>query len=243
MPPVVRKNYLRENIAMPENSTDKTLIDSLYPGEVITEEARPMCLQGTLYSEEEAYLRNAMHKRRLEFTAGRLCARKALMQLGIENFPLLVGNDREPIWPAGIIGSISHTEGYCAVAVARKCPIETLGLDVELIWGLNRDCRRQICTQSELAWVESLPSDKKQANVALLFSAKECLYKCQYPISRTWLDFQDVAITINPDRGEFNATLLVNISGFFKRGTYFSGKYLFRHGYVLTGMLMTSTRN
>jgi 4'-phosphopantetheinyl transferase EntD len=228
---------------MPENSIDRTLIDPLYPGEVITEEAHPMCLQGTQYSEEEAYLRNAMPKRRLEFTAGRLCVRKALMQLGIENFPLLVGNNREPIWPAGIVGSISHTEGYCAVAVARKCPIETLGLDVELIRRLSRDCLRQICTQSELVWVDSLLSDKRQENVALLFSAKECLYKCQYPISRTWLDFQDVAITINPDKGEFNATLLINAGGFFERGVPFRGKYLFRRGYVLTGMLMTTTRN
>lgn len=239
----MKKNYLRVKIAMPENSTDKTLIDSLFPTEVITAEAHPMCLRGTLYSEEKAYLRNALLKRRWEFTAGRLCARKALTQFGIENFPLLAGNNREPIWPTGIVGSISHTEGYCGVAVARKRRIETLGLDVELTWRLSRDCWRQICTRSELAWVNSLPSDKRQENVALLFSAKECLYKCQHPISRTWLDFHDVTITINPDMGEFNATLLVNVGSSFKRGTCFRGKYLFYRCYVLTGMSMLNARS
>ena len=227
---------------MLENSTDKTLIDSLFPAEVITEEAHPMCLRGTLYSEEEAYLRNALPKRRWEFTAGRLCARRALIQLGIENFPLLVGNNREPVWPTGIVGSISHTEGYCAVAISRKCLIETLGLDVELTRNLSRDCWRQICTRSELAWINSLPTDRRQENVALLFSAKECLYKCQHQISRTWLDFHDVAITINPDTGEFNATLLVNAGSSFKRGTCFRGKYLFCRCYVFTGMSMPNTR-
>lgn len=202
-----------------------------------------MCLRGTLYPEEEAYLRNAMPKRRREFTAGRLCSRRALTQFGIENFPLLVGNNKEPVWPAGIAGSISHTEGYCGVAVARKHRIETLGLDVELTWRLSRDCWRQICTRSELAWIDSLPSDKRQENVALLFSAKECLYKCQHPISRTWLDFHDVAVTIDPETCEFNATLLANVGSSFKRGTCFRGRYSFCHGYVLTGMSMPNIRS
>jgi 4'-phosphopantetheinyl transferase EntD len=227
---------------MLENKADKTLIDSLFPTEVITEEAHPMCLRGTLYSEEEAYLKNALPKRRLEFTAGRLCARKALAQFGIENFPLLVGDNRGPIWPTGIAGSISHTEGYCGVAVARKLRVETLGLDVELTWSLRRDCWEQICTQSELTWIDSLPSDRRQQNVGLLFSAKECLYKCQYPITRTWLDFHNVNVTINSDTGKFNATLLVNVGGSFKRGTCLSGKYLFYHGYVFTGMSVPNAR-
>jgi 4'-phosphopantetheinyl transferase EntD len=227
---------------MPKNSTDKKLIDALFPAEVITEEAHPMCLRGTLYSEEQAYLRNALPKRRREFTAGRLCARRALTQLGIENFPLLVGNNREPVWPTGIVGSISHTEGYCGVAVAGKHRIESLGLDVELTRSLSRDCWRQICTRSEQAWVDSLPSDRRQENIALLFSAKECLYKCQYPISRTWLNFHNVAIAINPDMGEFYATLLVKVGSIFKRGTCFSGKYLFSRGYVYTGMSMPNSR-
>lgn len=201
-----------------------------------------MCLLGTLYSEEEEYLKKALPKRRWEFTAGRLCARRALMQLGIENFPLLVGNNGEPVWPAGIVGSISHTEGYCAVAVSRKCLIETLGLDVEFTGLLSRDCWRQICTLSELVWIDSLPSEQRQRNVSLLFSAKESLYKFQYPISKTWLDFHDVAITIYSDIGEFNATLLTNVCNSFKRGTCFSGKYLFHHGYVYTGMSMPNVK-
>jgi 4'-phosphopantetheinyl transferase EntD len=228
---------------MPKNRDDKTLIHSLFPTEVVTEEAHPTPHRGTLYPEEEAYLRNALPKRRREFTAGRLCVRRALIQFGIEHFPLRVGNNREPVWPHGIVGSISHTEGYCGVAVARKCRIETLGLDVECTSRLSRDCWEQICTRSELAWIDSLPPNRKQKNVALLFSAKECLFKCQYPISGTWLDFHDVVITINSDVGEFYAMVPVKVVRSFQRGTYFAGKYLFRRGYVLTGMSVPNMRS
>jgi len=219
---------------MPGNSTDKTLIDSLFPTEVVTEEAHPMCLRGTLYPEEEAYLRNALPKRRWEFTAGRLCSRRALTQFGIENFPLLVGNNREPIWPTGIVGSISHTEGYCGVAIARKTDVQSIGLDVECIGKLQKDVWKQICTQQEVSWINSLPSDERQINVALVFSAKECLYKCQHTISRQWLGLHDVMISVNHDIREFRVRFTINNP--FAAKTRLNGRYFFYDGYVFTGM-------
>jgi 4'-phosphopantetheinyl transferase EntD len=154
-----------------------------------------------------------------------------------------VGKDREPIWPVGITGSISHAEGYCGVAVARKTQIKSLGLDVELTGKLSRDSWRQICTRQELSLIDSLSLDKQQDNATLIFSAKECLYKCQYIISKKWLDFHDVMITANLDIGEFEATFLVNVGSSFKRGTRLKGKYLFCRGYVSTGMSIPTVRN
>lgn len=230
-------------MTMPGNNTDKILLNSLFPGEVVTEEANPMLIWETSYSEEEAYKRNATPKRRKEFAAGRLCARRALTRFGIKNFPLLVGKDREPIWPVGITGSISHAEGYCGVAVARKTQIKSLGLDVELTGKLSRDSWRQICTRQELSFLDSLSLDRQQDNATLIFSAKECIYKCQYAISKKWLNFHDVMITANPDIGEFEATFLVNVGSSFKRGTRLKGKYLFCRGYVSTGMSIPTERN
>lgn len=230
-------------MTVPKNNTDKTLINSLFPLQVITVEADPTLVRETCYPEEEAYVRNAMPKRRQEFTAGRLCARRALTQFGVKNLPLLVGKYREPIWPPGIVGSISHTERYCGVAIAWKTEIESLGLDVELTRKLSGDYWKQICTRQELSWINSLPSDRRQENAALIFSAKECLYKCQYAISKRWLDFHDVTITVNPDIGEFEATFAVNVGNSFKRGTCLNGKYLFYHGYVFTGMSIPNSRS
>jgi 4'-phosphopantetheinyl transferase EntD len=228
---------------MPVNNTDKIPIDSLFCPEVVTEQADPMLVRGACYPEEEAYVKNTVPKRRQEFAAGRLCARSALSRFGIKDFPLLVGKNREPLWPAGIAGSISHTEGYCGVAVARKNRIETLGLDVELTGKLSRDYWRQICTRQELSRINSLSSDSQQERATLIFSAKECLYKCQYAISGRWLDFCDVEITVHGDIGEFEATFLVNAGSSFEKGTCLGGKYLFSSGYVSTGMWMPSANN
>lgn len=218
-------------------------IDSLFPTEVITEEADTMLTREPCYPEEQACIRNAVPRRRQEFATGRLCARRALTRLGIRYFPLLVGANREPVWPKGIVGSISHTYGYCGVVLARKNQIRSLGLDVERVGKLGSDYWRRICTRQELSRIGSLSHDRAQKNATLIFSAKECLYKCQHAISKRWLDFHDVLITVNPDIGEFEATFLVSVGSFFKRGTYLRGKYFFWHGYVFTGMSIPGARS
>ena len=146
------------------------------------------------------------------------------------------GKNREPIWPPGIVGSISHTERYCGVAVGKKNKIDSLGLDVEHAGKIKEDCWKLIFTRNELAWISSLSKDRWKENATLLFSAKECLYKCQYTISKKWLDFHDVTIIINHDIGEFDAILRINIDNLFKKGTCFRGRFLFYRDYVFTGM-------
>jgi len=108
---------------------------------------------------------------------------------------------------------------------------------------LSSDCWKLICTGRELARIGSLPLDAAQKNADLVFSAKECLYKGQHSISKRWLDFQDVMITVNPDVGEFTATFLANVGDFFRRGTSVRGRYFFAHGYVFTGMSIPGAKN
>ena len=221
-----------------EDGVDKTFIDRLFPGEVITGQADPALVQSDIYPEEEVFIRNAVPKRRLEFMAGRLCAKQLLARFGIHNFPVLAGKDHEPLWPPGIVGSISHTERYCGVAIARRADVQSIGLDVERVCRLPRDVCRQICTEQELAWVDSLPLDRQQMGVALVFSAKECLYKCQHTMSGQWLEFHDVAISVNPDTKEFSARFATNNS--LGKEPCLGGKYFFHGGCVFTGM---TTRN
>lgn len=58
-------------------------------------------------------------KRQAEYYHGRLCARRALQSIGIHDFTVHTGKQREPVWPPGVIGSISHN-GEFAVAVAMR---------------------------------------------------------------------------------------------------------------------------
>ena len=41
------------------------------------------------------------------------------------------GAKREPLWPAGVVGSITHCDGYRAAAVARATDLATVGIDAE----------------------------------------------------------------------------------------------------------------
>lgn len=213
-----------------------SFIASLFPGVVRTYLVNPALIKGALHPDEEALIEHVVPKRRSEFTAGRLCARRALEQLSISNYPLLMGKDREPLWPDGIVGSISHTEDYCGVAVAKKKEIRSVGLDIECIKRMEGFDWALVCTPEELSWIDSFDGLERKEGAALIFSAKECFYKFQYGINRQWLGFHDVAVSADGMIGEFEVKVLVDKCRFIDRGALFRGKYLIRDGCMFTGM-------
>lgn len=133
-------------------------------------------------------------KRIQDFAAGRVCAHRALRELGILDFSLLAGEHREPIWPAAIVGSITHTRGYAAAVVARQRDLKSVGLDCEVIDSVDEDLWSRICTPTEIARLAQLPPAERGRQAALIFAAKEAFYKCQFPLTRAWVGFEDVVI-------------------------------------------------
>ena len=176
----------------------------------------------------------AVEKRQREFAKGRECARKGLAALGVRNFTLLNGDDRAPIWPEGIVGSITHTRCYCGVVVARRDRVRALGIDAEPDDPLQERLWSHVCTEEEAAWLVRQPESTRGRIGKLIFSAKECFYKCQYTITRTFLGFRDVQCTVEGD--QFTITLLREDVQGLERGACFVGSYRIDGGLVLTGM-------
>lgn len=171
-------------------------LHSLFPPGVVAAQMRGAGDPSLLLPAEADCVARAVPKRIREFAAGRQCARRALAEFGVAGFALRMAQDRQPLWPDGIIGSITHTAGLCMAAVAERPRFLGLGLDCEVAGAPSEDLWPTICRASELAWIHSLPLTDRSAAVTLIFSAKEAFYKCQYPVVGEWLDFHDLQIEV-----------------------------------------------
>jgi 4'-phosphopantetheinyl transferase EntD len=172
---------------------------ALFPSGTAAAELRAPGDPLLLLPAEAGSLGRAVPKRIQEFAAGRLCARRVLQVLGIEGYALGVAADRQPLWPQHIVGSITHTQGFCAAVAAERTLLAAIGLDSEIVGHVTRGLWPKICVEEELAWIAALPHTLQDRAVTVLFSAKEAFYKCQYPLVGEWLEFHDVAISVESD--------------------------------------------
>ena len=159
------------------------------------------------YPEEETYITRAVDKRKREFRAGRHAAHAALEALRISDFPIKVGDHRQPLWPSGIIGSISHTEGFCACVATEKGDILSLGIDVEPLEAVDAASLPLICTRRELQAIEGARDKTSIPLCKLIFSAKECVHKVYHPLNGHTLDFLDAEITFDLEAKTFTAKI------------------------------------
>ncbi len=192
-----------------------------------------------LYPEEAVHLGNAVASRRQQFAAGRLCARRVLAEFGILNFPLKAAEDRQPLWPENLVGSITHTDGFGAAVAADKETLAAVGIDSEVAGRVKAELWRSICTPGEIRWLQTLPESQQAAAATLVFAAKEAFYKCQYPLVGEWLNFHDATIEVLQWGAADGAmTIHANKSiAFAQRASMpLEGRYLFHEQFVTAGV-------
>ncbi len=211
------------------------MFDDTLPADFAVEWGDPREPSLPLFPEEQKLVASAVDKRRLEFSRGRQCARAALRRLGLSDAPLLTGSQREPLWPAGVVGSITHTAGMCVAAVAWQRSYAGVGIDVEPAGPLEHAVAERIASAAELSALGSLPP---LLAARLIFSAKEAFYKCQFYRTRQFLGFLDVSIELEP-HGEFWAELLIDAEPLV-RGERFRGRWRQRDGFVFTAIHMSN---
>jgi 4'-phosphopantetheinyl transferase EntD len=202
-------------------------------------------LEFTLDPAEERLLSpRANEKRKAEFRLGRSAAHLALKQLGISSPPpVLQGPRREPLWPEGVVGSITHCESFACASVARRPAASAIGIDLEnaaavppgglLDW---------LCHDSELDWVSC--DGRRTDRLAMIFSAKEAVFKAFYPLCGRFFDFKDVKLAWMPLQKKFQGELLIDLSvelesGFrFEVGAARSGDFILAHLVLGPGIAM-----
>lgn len=194
-----------------------------------------------LYPVEIDYLAQAVAKRRTEFVTARRCARDALESLGLARPPMVPGPAGAPFWPDGTVGSITHCDGYRAAAVAFDSDVSALGIDAEPHEQLPAGVLDIVASDLEVEHIDRLSSTRPDiAWDRLLFSAKESVYKTWFPLSRTWLDFEEAEITMS-ESGGFRAKLTrkLELPGGVQTEEL-SGKWTGDRDHVLTAITILS---
>ncbi|MBM0278033.1 4'-phosphopantetheinyl transferase family protein [Micromonospora tarensis] len=212
----------------------------LLPSTVAVAVAGPGDWAAELLPAEQACLgERAARTRRRDFIAGRVCARRALTDLGLSPTAVPAAADRAPVWPVGVVGSITHTAGYCAAAAAHSTDIRSVGLDAEQHREVNPGVRRLVLLPEEEADCARLPSGTHWPVV--LFSAKETVYKVWYPIVRSWLDFHDARLELDPDGGTFTARIAparVDAATAEDAPAWITGRFVVADGLVRTAAVL-----
>jgi 4'-phosphopantetheinyl transferase EntD len=166
-----------------------------------------VCLSGfvgpgnpdTLLPEERRHLQDMSAGRIAEFAAGRSTARHALGMLGFAGHPLDRRPDRSPVWPNGVVGSLSHAGALSVAVVARQEAILAIGIDIETVGRVREKLWPKAFVSREVAAIESRSPTERATLASVLFSAKEAYFKFEYPAWGEWLDFTDVSARIVSD--------------------------------------------
>jgi len=186
--------------------------------------------------EPPASIQRSVAKRQTEFLAGRLCAREAMRRLDGRVHAPLIGEDRAPIWPQDLTGSITHSTGWAAAIVARKTVWRGLGLAVEQLMSHERAARLggEILTPAEVQRLSSGPDHQTAKVVTLTFSLKESLFKALYPIVLKRFYFEDAELLEWSDDGTARLRLKIDLSEEWHNGKELDAQFSVQDGQLLS---------
>ncbi|WP_420167318.1 4'-phosphopantetheinyl transferase family protein [Streptomyces violaceoruber] len=226
------------------------MIERLLPDDVSCAATREETVpDGTLFPEEEALMARSVAKRRNDFATARACARRAMAGLGLPPVAVLHGHRGKPLWPEGIVGSLTHCHGYRAAALAREQDVLSLGIDAEPHAPLPEGVRELVTLPAER---ERIGPQAEEGSGALhwdrvLFSAKESVFKTWYPVTGVELDFVEADLTMQQEsdpggggtpgaaRGTFTARLLLTDPAL---PTTLRGRWRIEDGVIATAVLV-----
>ncbi len=191
--------------------------------------------------EEEPLVARSVAKRRNEFVTVRHCARIALGEIGVGPVPILKGEKGEPCWPDGVVGSLTHCDGFRGAVVGRQSEVRSVGIDAEPHDVLPKGVLDAISLPIERAQLSALTPGLHWDRI--LFCAKEATYKAWFPLTHRWLGFEDAHITFTVDgtgsAGTFQSRILIDPSA--EHGpplNTLDGRWSVAGGIALTGITL-----
>ncbi len=133
-------------------------------------------------------------KRQKEFSSGRLYARRAMARLGVAVQAVRREENRAPVWPPGVIGSVTHCDDVAAVLMCKRGGVRAVGVDIECRGRIQAELYRGLFTPAEQEMVRS------GLSATLLFTAKEAIYKALHPEAGVFIDFPEMELAMRKGR-------------------------------------------
>lgn len=190
-------------------------------------------------------LRTVAPKRLATFVAGRFCAAGALAQAGHDGLTdVAMDKEGAPMWPRGYLGSITHTDRVAGAVVASSGAALGVGIDCEYLISAEREAELtlRICPEWPTVWGQGGQPFSNSELLTVVFSAKESIYKCLYPLTRTFLEFGDIRVSaLDVERGHLQCSLTRDLGQGFPRGLELTVHFAIDQSVVCTGVRLAAT--
>ena len=198
--------------------------DILMSGDLVTDAIK------AVNQDEWQQVASASPKRQREFLCGRYHAHRLLEAMGYTDTTIDRDERGCPLWPEKVVGSISHTSDFCIALVANQRRYASVGIDLEESGRMKSSLWSRLFTDSERAALRQIDDPVEQMRrAAVIFSAKEACYKCDYPVDNHTHEFRDIEVRLE----ENDRSLSLYNSGSSQRTSHY--------GYYTTGMTHVMT--
>jgi len=212
------------------------VINTLFPINIACEVSNNNSNITKVHYKETQIIQNASKHRQREFLEGRNCAHLALAQLNFtESIAILIGENREPLWPDQMVGSITHCDNYCAAAVTDCKKVLGIGIDAELNKKLPNNLILTTQTKNEINLNKGLILENYENCInKLVFSAKESAFKFIYPFIQHYINFKDLEVRLDFDSKSFSIVFLTSeLKSKFKQSNII-GKFDYNKTHTVT---------
>jgi len=157
-------------------------------------------LQAPLLPEERLAAALLTPPKKAEFVAGRTAARMAMKKLGHPPRGIPKKESGEPLWPHGLVGSISHTKDLCLCVMGETQRFRSIGIDIENIRRMKKEIAHRVLTSSEKESLSNLPPPLFLQHATILFSAKEAYFKFYFSLTGRPARFHEFSFRLHPDK-------------------------------------------
>ncbi|RUT24826.1 hypothetical protein C0V97_13920 [Asaia sp. W19] len=102
-----------------------------------------------------------------------------------------------PVWPRGLVGTITHSRKMALAAGASARDYENIGIDTEIVGHIEDGILDLLFSKREIEFVESLPYPEQEKVKTALFCSKEAFFKAKTAMQKSFNSPNEIEIDVD----------------------------------------------